>query len=85
MIETTYKHTMSWEWERPVIVDWKWNRVWYSSYSLLTSSNIDYRWWEWQAEFRLRRNKIKSWSGEKTNVFPIEVKGSGILEILVGN
>ena len=85
MIEITYKHNLSGLWERPVITDENWEKVWFSSYSIKPNSNIFYRWAKWQWELRLRRNKVKIWEWEKTNVFPIEVKWTWVLEILVGN
>jgi len=85
MIEITYKHNLTGEWERPIITDQKWKKVWFSSYSMKPNNNLSYRWNEWQAELTLRRNKIKIGNWEKTNIFPIEVKWSWIIEILVGN
>ena len=63
MIETTYKHNLTGEWERPIITDQKWQKVWFSSYSMKPSDNILYRWFEWQSELILKKNKIKIWSG----------------------
>lgn len=84
---TTYKQTLTWNWDNIIPKDENSAPIpWYWSISISFATDIYIRWKEWQAETLIKANMspmVISWT--TNNWFPFQVKWTWDLDILTIN